>query len=97
MSASSPIGETADKAEETLVEAEKKLHELTQRAERLVQEGLEKLRVQSRIYAEEAERSFEAAQKYISESVHERPVSTTAIALGVGVLVGLLIGGGRRR
>jgi ElaB/YqjD/DUF883 family membrane-anchored ribosome-binding protein len=96
MTVSSLASETADQADKTILETEKNVHEFAQKAERLVQDGLEKLRVQSRTYAEEAERSFENAQKYVTERVHERPMSTTLIALGVGVVIGLLIGGRRR-
>ena len=96
MSAHPLAGEAADRVKESLSETEKALHETVQRAEQVIQEGLEKLRAQSRLYGEEAERSFDSAQKYITGRVHERPVATTAIALGVGVLVGLLIGGRRR-
>ncbi|MBV9510717.1 MAG: DUF883 family protein [Caulobacteraceae bacterium] len=89
-------GEAGDRVKEALSETERALQETVQQAEHVIQERLEKLRAQSRLYAEEAERSFETAQKYLTERVHERPVATTAIALGVGVLVGLLIGGRRR-
>ena len=96
MPANSLASETADKADKTILETEKNVHELAQRAERVVQDGLEKLRVQSRVYAEEAERSLENAQKYVVERVHERPLTTTLAALGVGMLVGLMLGGRRR-
>jgi ElaB/YqjD/DUF883 family membrane-anchored ribosome-binding protein len=96
MPASTLAAETADKADKTILETEKNVHELAQRAERLVQDSLEKLRVQSRAYAEDAERSLENAQKYVVERVHERPMSTTLAALGVGVVLGLLLGGRRR-
>ena len=96
MPESTLASEVADKADETILAAEKSINDLAQRAEKLAQDGLEKLRIQSRIYAEEAERSIENAQKYVTERVHERPMSTTLIALGVGVFLGLLIGGRRR-
>jgi len=96
MPANSLASETADKADKAILEAEKNIHELTERAERIVQDGLERLRVQSRVYAEEAERSYETAQKYVTERVHEHPMTTVLAALGVGMLFGLLLGGRRR-
>ena len=96
MPANSLASEAADKADKTILDAEKNVHELAERAERVVNDGLEKLRVQSRVYAEEAERSLETAQKYVTEKVHERPVATTLVALGVGMFLGLLLSGRRR-
>ena len=96
MSADTIASEAADKADETILDAEKAVHDMAERAERIVQEGLEKLRAQSRAYAEDAERSLDTAQKYITERVHERPLQATFAALGAGVILGLLIGGRRR-
>jgi len=95
-SPSSVASKAADKADKAIVDTEKNVHELAQRAERVVHDSLETLRAQSRVYAEEAERSLESAQKYVIERVHERPMTTTLAALGVGMLVGLLLGGRRR-
>ena len=36
------------------------------------------------------------AQRYLTERVQERPLQSTGIALGVGVIIGLLLAGGRR-
>jgi ElaB/YqjD/DUF883 family membrane-anchored ribosome-binding protein len=46
-------------------------------------------------YDDAAER-LDEAQRYVVERVQERPVQSTAIALGVGVLIGLLLAGRRR-
>ena len=96
MAAKTLATETADRADKTILEMEKNVHELTQRADQVVQDSLERLRLKGRIYAEEAERSLETAQKYVVERVHERPLTITFAALGVGVLFGLLMGGRRR-
>ena len=96
MPAKSVASEAADKADKTILEAERNVHELAQRAERVAQDSLERLRLQSRVYAEEAERQLETAQKYVTERVHERPLTVTLAALGVGMMVGLLLGGRRR-
>jgi ElaB/YqjD/DUF883 family membrane-anchored ribosome-binding protein len=95
--ATNPLSsEAVERAEQSILEAEKNVRELTDRVEKLVQEGLEKLRTHGKVYAEDAERSLEAAQKYVTEQVQERPVATTLAAIGLGVLVGLLLGGRRR-
>ena len=67
------------------------------RAERIVQDGLETLRAHSRVYVDAAGQQAGAAQRYVVERVKERPVTATMAGVGVGVLIGLLIAGGRRR
>jgi ElaB/YqjD/DUF883 family membrane-anchored ribosome-binding protein len=96
MVAKSLAADTADRADKTILDVEKNVHELTQRADQVVQDSLERLRINGRAYAEEAERRLEEAQKYVVERVHERPLTITFAALGVGVLLGLLMGGRRR-
>jgi ElaB/YqjD/DUF883 family membrane-anchored ribosome-binding protein len=96
MVAKSLAADTADRADRTILEVEKNVHELTQRADQVVQDSLERLRIKGRVYAEEAERRLEETQKYVVERVHERPLTITFAALGVGVLLGLLMGGRRR-
>jgi ElaB/YqjD/DUF883 family membrane-anchored ribosome-binding protein len=97
MTASSKISETADQAEKTLKETEKNLRELVERTERLVQEGLETFRAQSRTYVDTAGESLDTAQRYVVERVQERPLTSTFAALGLGVLIGFVLSGGRDR
>jgi ElaB/YqjD/DUF883 family membrane-anchored ribosome-binding protein len=96
MAAKSLASDTADRADKAILDVEHNVHELTQRADQVVQDSLERLRVKGRVYAEEAERRLEDTQKYVVERVHERPLTITFAALGVGVLLGLLMGGRRR-
>lgn len=96
MPASTAIDETADRVDKTLDDAEKKINDLTERAQRTINEGLETLRVQARAYADTAGDSIDVAQKYMTEKVQERPLTATFTALGVGVLIGILLAGGRR-
>jgi len=84
-------------AEATLKHAETNLRELADRVEQLVKDGLDALRAQSRTYADTAGESIGTAQKYVVEQVQERPLTSTFAALGVGVLIGLMISGGRSR
>ena len=53
-------------------------------------------RVRGQVYYDDASERFDEAQRYITERVQERPVQSTAIALGVGVVLGLLLAGRRR-
>ena len=45
---------------------------------------------------DEASERFDEYQRYLTERVQERPLQSTGIALGVGVIIGLLLAGGRR-
>jgi ElaB/YqjD/DUF883 family membrane-anchored ribosome-binding protein len=53
-------------------------------------------RVRGREYYDDAQERFDEAQRYLTERVQERPMQSTAIALGVGVVLGLLLAGRRR-
>jgi len=90
--------EAAATAEAAAGNVEKSFRELADRIEKLVKDGLETLKLQSRTYAESAGEQFDTAQKYVVEQVQERPLTATVAALGVGVLIGLVLGSaGRRR
>ncbi|HJV43763.1 hypothetical protein [Caulobacter sp.] len=82
------FAEAANAARASLTEAAK-------RVEKSVSEGFETLRAQSRAYTDTAGQQIEDAQRYVSERVRERPITATLAGLGVGVLIGLLIAGGR--
>jgi len=71
--------------------------DLSRRLERMLQDGIESLRSGSRTYVDGAGQQLGAAQQYVTEKVKERPVAATMAGLGVGVLLGMLIAGGRRR
>jgi ElaB/YqjD/DUF883 family membrane-anchored ribosome-binding protein len=82
------FAEAADAARASLTEA-------ARRVEKSVTEGFETLRAQSRTYTDTAGQQIEDAQRYASERIRERPITATLAGLGVGVLIGLLISGGR--
>jgi ElaB/YqjD/DUF883 family membrane-anchored ribosome-binding protein len=96
MPASTAIDQTAERVDKSIKDAEKNLNELTERAQKTIQEGLETLRVQARAYADTAGDSLDVAQRFVTEQVQERPLTATFTALGVGVLIGVLLAGGRR-
>lgn len=78
-------------------EAQRNFADAAKRIEKAVQEGVEQLRAQSRAYADTAGQQLDEAQRYMVERVKERPLAATGAAIGVGVLIGLLLAGGRRR
>lgn len=62
---------------------------------RKVQDGIETLRAQSRVYVDAAGQRFDTAQRYVTERVKERPLTATMAGVGVGMLLGLLLAAGR--
>lgn len=78
-------------------DVQRMIAEAAQRVEAAVQEGLEQLRAQSRVYADAAGQHLEEAGEYASEQIRARPLAATGLALGVGVVIGLLIAQQSRR
>lgn len=97
MPASTTVDEAASRVDKTIRDAEKTISELTERAQKTIEEGLEHFRANARGYADTAGESLDVAQKYLTDRVLERPLAATFAALGVGVLIGLLLAGGRER
>lgn len=79
------------KAREAKAYAAEKAEEVSQKA----REYYDTARVRGREYYDEAQDRFDDAQRYVVERVQERPIQSTAIALGVGVVIGLLLAGRR--
>ena len=77
-------------------EAEATLRAKAAEAEAVLRARGEVVREKARAYYDDAAERFDEAQRYIVERVQERPVQSTAIALGVGVVLGLLLAGRRR-
>ena len=98
MTAESKSADAASRmAADVVAETERSLADLARRAERAIQEGLAELKVRSRDYADVAGDQFETAQQYVTDRVQERPIASTLAALGVGVLIGFLLAGGRKQ
>jgi ElaB/YqjD/DUF883 family membrane-anchored ribosome-binding protein len=97
MTVEAEISNTANTAEKSLKDAEKSLRGLVERLERGLQDVLEIARERSKVYAEGAGEQLETAQKYVTERVQERPLTATAAALGVGLLIGVLLAASSRR
>ncbi|HEX8234295.1 MAG TPA: hypothetical protein VF559_13230 [Caulobacteraceae bacterium] len=76
--------------------SERSLQDMARRAEQAVHEGLDTLRLRSMVYRDTAREQMDQAGRYVTGQVQERPLTTTLAALGVGVLVGFILSGGRR-
>jgi len=76
---------------DAMASAERRITEAAKVAEKALKEGAETLRAQAKAYAETAQPQLEEAQRYVTEKVRERPVTTTLASLGVGLLIGLLL------
>lgn len=76
---------------------DERMKDFALKAEQAVRERADDLRQKARGYYDDAYDRFDTAQRYLVERVQEKPVAATLAAVGVGVVLGLLIAGGRRR
>jgi ElaB/YqjD/DUF883 family membrane-anchored ribosome-binding protein len=73
------------------------LADFRERATQVAQETIEAIRTQAKPYIGDAGQKLSEAEKYLVDRVQKQPLTTTLAALGVGVLVGLVLAGGRNR
>lgn len=85
------VNSATENAAKLSAEAQRSFAEAAKRIERVVAEGMEQLRAQTRAYTDTAGEQIDQAQQYVTERVRERPLAATGAALGVGVLIGLLL------
>jgi len=95
--ARSAVHSTAEAAGDAVDQAEHTLSDAARRIEKAITEGVEQIRNHSKAYASDAADHIDDAQRYVSGRVRERPIAATGIAVGVGVLIGLLLATGRNR
>ena len=91
------VKSTSEVAGDAVDQAERNLADAAHRIEKAVAEGVEQIRSHGKAYAAEAKDQIDDAQRYVTGQVRERPLAATGVALGVGVLIGLLLAGGRNR
>ncbi len=68
-----------------------------ERAGRVAQDAYDGFRTRAQPYVEDAGDRWAVAERYLVDRVQKQPLTTTFAALGVGVLVGLILAGGRSR
>ncbi len=81
----------------TKAQFEEALSEFKDRAAKVANETLRSLRSHAGPYVDDAGDKLSTAERYLVEKVQKQPLTTTLAALGVGVLVGLILAGGRSR
>jgi len=95
-----PGGKTATKdIDATLqgIDVESLLADLGQKIELTVKRALTEVQTQSKTYVSEAEARVKTAEHYFTDQVRAKPVTTMSMAIGAGVLLGLLLSSGRKR
>ncbi len=70
--------------------------DLTRRAQEALTQGLDTARYQAMQARDFAEEQFEQARQYVTQRVTEKPMQSALVALGAGVVLGMLLKGGRR-
>jgi ElaB/YqjD/DUF883 family membrane-anchored ribosome-binding protein len=76
---------------EALASAQQKIAESAKVAEKKLREHAETLRVQTKVYRENAGQQIDDAQRYVTERVKERPLTALMAGLGVGLVLGMLL------
>ncbi len=84
-------------ASATLDSTIEELRDHANRATRVAQDAYEALRDRAGPYLDDAGDRWAVAERYLVDRVQKQPLTTTFAALGVGVLVGLILAGGRSR
>jgi ElaB/YqjD/DUF883 family membrane-anchored ribosome-binding protein len=87
---------TARDARDTFEEGKRAIPELARTAQKVIAEGVERLRAQSGDAADVAGEPIDQAKLYVVERVQERPFTATLAALGAGFVLGLLFASNRR-
>ena len=70
--------------------------DLKRRAQEALNQGLDTARFQAMQARDYASQQFGTAQQALTDRIIERPLASALTALGAGVLIGLLLKGGRR-
>ena len=73
------------------------LRERASRATRVAHDTYDSLRSRASPLVDEAGDRWAVAERYLTDRVQKQPLTTTFAVLGVGVLVGLILAGGRSR
>jgi ElaB/YqjD/DUF883 family membrane-anchored ribosome-binding protein len=80
-----------DTAAKISADAQRAIADAAKRIEAAVQQGIEQVRAQSRVYADVASEQLDEATRIASDQIRARPLAATGAALGIGVLIGMLL------
>lgn len=86
----------ADDRANGMTDEERRIRDFALRTEQAVRERAGEFRERAREYYDDAADQFETAQRYVTERVQEKPLVSTLTAVGIGVVIGMLLAGGRR-
>jgi ElaB/YqjD/DUF883 family membrane-anchored ribosome-binding protein len=86
----------ADDRANGMTDEERRVRDFALRAEQAVRERAGEFRERAREYYDDATDQIETAQRYVTERVQEKPLVSTLTAVGIGVVIGMLLAGGRR-
>jgi len=70
--------------------------DIKRRAQEALNQGVDTARYQALQAKDYADQQFGQAQTYVTDRIIERPLASALTALGAGVVLGLLLSGGRR-
>lgn len=76
--------------------SQKSVRDFAREAEIAARERAERLREQAKTYYDDAHTRFDEYQQTLTRHVQEKPIQSTLIAVGAGVVLGLLLAGRRR-
>ena len=93
ISSSSPLDQARAEAETLRQRAANGLH-ATQDA---LKKGVEDSKAKINDAIDVAAEGVDQAHMYLKEQARERPIAVTAAAVGAGIVLGLILAGGRRR
>ena len=89
-------GGAADESLDASETTQGRAGDIRQRAQETLTQGMDTARYQALQARDYAEEQFGQAQQYLTQRITEKPVQSALVALGTGVVLGLLLKGGRR-
>jgi ElaB/YqjD/DUF883 family membrane-anchored ribosome-binding protein len=88
-------GRTAAKSD-TPENGSSRADDIKQRAQEALSQGMDTARYQALQARDYAEEQLGQAQQYLTQRINEKPVQSALVALGAGVVLGMILRGGRR-
>ena len=89
-------GGAADDTLDTSETTQGRAGDIRERAQETLTQGMDTARYQALQARDYAEEQFGQVQEYVTQRVREKPVQSALVALGAGVVLGMLLKGGRR-